>query len=336
MKNELTILVEKFLRRQASAGEISRLKALLMQAEAEDMLSGLYDEKWEQATFAPEKEVEARIWLKLQQQIAPESVIPLPEERLLPGERPLWKKALRVAASILIPLLCVGLGYFFAENKSAEHGGEVTVQVGVGQKAKLQLPDGTWVWLNSASSLACDKAYNKKERVIYLKGEAYFEVSKDKARPFVVKTSDVSIEALGTHFDVKAYPGDGYATATLMEGSIRVSSPFRSEVLAPNEKLTFTKSTGMLVKSELMDAEKNASWVSNQLAFEQERLEDIARVLERMYNIRVHFTSVKLKDIRFSGTIKNSNLDNVLQLIAFTSPIRYSLESDTAVVIRDR
>ena len=84
------------------------------------------------------------------------------------------------------------------------------------------------------------------------------------------------------------------------------------------------------------DAEKNILGVSNQLAFEQERLEDIAKVLERMYNVHIQFASEKLKDIRFSGTIRNSDMENILQSIKLVFPIHYSIEKDATIIIRDK
>jgi ferric-dicitrate binding protein FerR (iron transport regulator) len=324
MENELVILLEKFLCKQANAEEIVRLKELFNQAESQEIVSALYEEKWAQATFSPDTEVEERIWNQLQEQIGFDTI---------PKQLPLWKKGLRIAASILIPLFCVYLGYYYSENKSEQLQNQTIVQVDVGQKANMQLPDGTQVWLNSASSLVYDPAYNKKDRVVYLQGEAYFEVNKDKQRPFIVKTDDVSIEALGTSFNVKAYPDDNYVTTTLIEGSVRISSPFQSDMLLPNEKLTFSKNNRRFTKNELLDAERNTSWINNQLAFEQERLEEIAKVLERMYSVQVHFASENLKDIRFSGTIKNHNLESVLQLIAFVSPIYYSIENNSTILI---
>ena len=327
MKNELIRLIEKFLKEQASPEEIIRLKELFTQAETKELLSNFYDEKWEQAGFSMDKETEERLWTKLREQIPMN-----PASRKLS----LWKKGLRIAASILIPLCCVGLGYYLSGNKSKSSNDKITVRVEVGQKANIQLPDGTQVWLNSAGSLTYNPEYNEKERVVYLQGEAYFEVSKDKTRPFIVKTNDISVEALGTKFDVKAYPDDNYVMATLLEGSIRVNSPSQSEVIKPNEKLKFTKSGGQFIKSILPDVDKNISWVTGQLAFDRERLEDIAKILERMYSIRIRFASKNLRDIRFSGTLKNNNLENVLQLIAFVSPIRYSLEKDSTIIIQNK
>jgi ferric-dicitrate binding protein FerR (iron transport regulator) len=329
MNDKLSILIEKFLRRQATAEEIARLKKLFTQAEAEDLLSGWYEEKWEQAAYTPEKEVEERIWSKLQGQIHTTPSISK-------TNIPLWKKSLRIAASLLIPLFCAGLGYYLSEYKSVQNKDKVTVQVETGQKANIQLPDGTQVRLNSASSLTYDNTYNKNNRTVYLQGEAYFEVNKSKEHPFIVKANDISVEALGTHFDVKSYLDDNYIAATLMEGSIRVNSPSQSEILKPDEKLVFTKSDGRFAKSTLPDAEKSVSWINNQLAFEQERLEDISKSLERMYNIHIRFASNELKNIRFSGTIKNNSLESVLQTVSFVSPIRYTVENDTMIIIRSK
>ncbi|MDR1881337.1 MAG: DUF4974 domain-containing protein [Prevotella sp.] len=329
MENKLYILTRKFLRKQADAREIALLKELFAKGEAEEQLSGFYEEAWEQADFSPEKEAEEQIWANLKKQIH------TTEQALASVKFPLWKKSLRITASILIPLLCIGLGYYSAKNTSVRDNDKIAIEVETGQKANVWLPDGTSVRLNSAGLLTFDNTYNRKERVVYLQGEAYFEVKNDKTCPFIVKTNDISVEALGTSFNVKAYPDDNYIAATLIEGSIRVTSPTQSELLEPNEKLTITKNDGQYTKSVLPDARENVAWINNQLTFEWERMEDIAKTLERMYNVRIRFDADKLKDIRFSGTIKNNNLENVLQMIEYVSPVRYSKEKD-AIIIRDK
>ncbi|MDR2969242.1 MAG: FecR domain-containing protein [Tannerellaceae bacterium] len=332
VKVELVLLIEKFLHKQMKTGDILRLKELFMQAEVKDMLSGFYAKKWEEATFAPEKEVEGRIWSRLQTLIQSETSDVLPA----PAKNTRLRFLLRVAASILIPLFCLGLGYFASENTSTQGNDKITVSVEIGQKANIQLPDGSYVYLNSSSSITYDDSFNKKERIVYLQGEAYFEVNKDEARSFIVKANDISVEALGTSFDVKAYPDDNCITTTLMEGSIQMKSPYRSEILIPNEKLVFSKSDGIFTKYLLSDARKNILWIDNQLAFDQEPLKNIAKILERMYNIRIVFASEELRNIRFSGVIKNNNLDNVLQLIAFASPVKYFRKDNATVIIHSK
>ncbi len=110
------------------------------------------------------------------------------------------------------------------------------VAVDYGQKANLTLPDGTKVWLNSATHLSYDAEYNKSDRKIYLDGEAYFEVAKNKDKRFIVCCNDLEIEALGTTFDVKGYCDDHSVTTLLAEGSVKVSNKTDVTLLKPGEK----------------------------------------------------------------------------------------------------
>ncbi|MDR2809029.1 MAG: FecR domain-containing protein [Tannerellaceae bacterium] len=325
MEKKFVILLEKFLRKEANAEEINRLKELFNQAESKEALTALYAQKWEQASLALNAETDEQMWNYLQKQIALDNYVPV--------KYPLWKKGLRIAASLLIPLIFACIGYFYSENKFSSSSVPVVVHTGTGQKTDLRLPDGTQVWLNSASSLQYDNTYNQKERIVYLQGEAYFEVSKNEKKRFIVKTDELSIEAVGTSFNVEAYPEDNYIAATLKEGCIRVSNSYRSEWLLPNEKLTFLKNDRSFVKNTIPDAGQSIFWLHNLFVFEQERMEDIAKILERMYGIQIHFASEDLKNIRFSGKIRNTSLDSMLQMIAFVSSLRYSLENDSTILL---
>jgi ferric-dicitrate binding protein FerR (iron transport regulator) len=325
MEEKLNILLRKFFRNEADAKEINRLKKVFEDGRAEEELADFYEEAWSEAEPVYNKEMEDRVWGKLHAKIHPEATVK-------PYDR---KKFIRVAAAILIPLICVFTGYYYAKISDKTEIRSTTVSVETGQKASVKLPDGTLVWLNSAGSLEYDNNYNKKDRIVHLYGEAFFKVKKDK-RPFIVKTNDISIEALGTSFDVKAYPDDSYIAATLIEGSIKVSSPLQSELLHPNEKITIDRNDGHFTKAILHDADRNISWIRRQIAFEQERLEDIAKDLERMYSVRIEFASEQLKDIRFSGTIKNNNLENILQIIDFVSHVSYTIDGNGTIRIKEK
>ncbi|MDR2564083.1 MAG: DUF4974 domain-containing protein [Prevotellaceae bacterium] len=335
MNSKFVILLEKFLSKQANAEEISRLKELLGQTETEDALSFYYEQKWKQASSVLDSKTDEQMWNYLKRHIA--------HDKHVVAKHPLWKKLLRVAVAVLIPITFAWMGYHFSENeksgnKSITTSSSVPVSIGTGagHKTELRLPDGTLVWLNSASSLQYDDSYNQKERIVCLQGEAYFEVGKDTTRPFIVRAGSLSVEAVGTGFNVKAYPDDNYIVTTLMEGGLRVSDSCRSELLSPNERLTFRKIERSFTKDVLLDAEQGVSWRDNQLVFLQESMEDIAKTLERMYGVQIHFASDNLKNIRFSGKIKNTNLDRVLQMIAFASPIDYVLDGDSAIIIQSK
>ncbi len=114
------------------------------------------------------------------------------------------RKAMQWAAMIALPMMSALLVYFLTSDPIA--GDNVTVQAPKGEKANITLADGSLVWINSGSSLTYNNAFNQKERKVFLEGEAYFEVAKDPKRPFIVHTRDMDIEALGTAFNVRAYP----------------------------------------------------------------------------------------------------------------------------------
>jgi ferric-dicitrate binding protein FerR (iron transport regulator) len=329
MEDKFVILLEKFLRKQAGPEEVKRLEELFGRAESEEALASLYERKWECASPVLDTETDGQMWYYLEKKIASGAA-----DRI-PPEYPLWKKALRVAVSILIPIVCACLGYYYSGSKHPASPVPMAIHTQVGQKIDLQLPDGTHIWLNSASSLQYDGTYNQKDRIVYLQGEAYFEVGKDAKKPFIVKAGDLSVEAIGTSFNVKAYPEDNYITATLIEGCVRVSDSHRSELLMPNEKLTFQKSNRSFAGDLLADAGQTVLWRYNQLAFGQERMEDIAMILERMYGVRIHFVPEELKDIRFSGKIRNTNLDRVLQILTFAAPIRYDMKNDSTIIFQN-
>jgi ferric-dicitrate binding protein FerR (iron transport regulator) len=323
MQNEFVILLEKFFQKQAAAEDTERLIALFNQPETLRIFSKLYREKWNNADFHADTEAERRIWARLES-IIKTSAVPV-------GER-WWKKYAHVAAAaILIPMFTVGL--WLAINPYSQGNSQnMCINVDMGQKANMTLPDGTQVWLNSASTLSYSNSYNKKDRTIYLQGEAFFKVSKDEKRPFKVMADEVTIEALGTSFNVKAYLEDNQISTTLIEGNVQVSDDKEVYILHPNEKIMFSKQSHLFAKTTLMDAERSSSWRNNELAFEQETLEEIAKALERMYNAKIIFASEDLKKIRFSGKVKNNNLESTLQLISLVSPILHSVENSTVII----
>lgn len=321
MKDDLVILLEKFLQHTATPEEISRLSELFGMPESRKILDDYYATKWAQEHSSVEREAEERMLANLRKQIV----------RSTP-KLPVWKRVSRAAAAVLVPLLAAGTLYFYFDARSYKHSGEMAINVDIGQKADMVLPDGTHVWLNSASHISYDNGYNRKERILELQGEAYFEVKKDSRRPFIVQAEGVSVEALGTSFNVKAYPEDDYITTTLIEGSVRVSDLANSDIMKPNEQLIVTKADRRFTKNIPADAARLIGWRDNILAFERETLGEIAKILERMYSIDIVFEHEDLKQIRFTGKIKNNNLESVLQLISITSPIEYSADGTTIYI----
>ena len=207
---------------------------------------------------------------------------------------------------------------------SREYDDRITSYVGGdGLEADVVvLPDGTRVSLGTRTSFSYDSRYGKSERIVQLEGEAYFEVAKDTTLRFIVKAGEMEVEALGTTFNVKAYQEDRELTTTLFEGKVRTSVGKDEVILKPDESLSFDKSSRRMIVSDDLAAYARM-WKDNELVFKGATMEEVAVMLDRLYNVKVRFASEKVKHYRFSGVIKNNSLDNVIELISLTAPIMY-------------
>jgi ferric-dicitrate binding protein FerR (iron transport regulator) len=150
----------------------------------------------------------------------------------------------------------------------------------------IHLSDGTVVKLNAGSSLHYPKQFNTlgKTREVYLEGEAFFDVAKDKSFPFVVHVENLKVQVLGTVFNIKAYPGEEHIVTTLLSGRVRLSSTDSSLVLHPNEQVLYSRANGVMKKA-LVDGETYESWVDGDLNFDDQPLSEIVHGIERKYNV---------------------------------------------------
>lgn len=232
---------------------------------------------------------------------------------------PLFLKIAAVAASLVVAVLS---GYFISE---ADHKIQVyEVLADRGQKSMVTLPDGSRIWLNSASKITYTSDFNSKNRNITLEGEAYFDVAKNNELPFVVSTDDMSVTALGTEFNVKSYEEDECVTATLVGGRIRTEAGGLEVILDPWEEVVLDKNSGKLVKTNVSNRRDSVPWRKNVILFEGETLDQVAVMLERMYNVEV-IVDEGIGEYGYTGLISNNSLTNVLDLISGTSPVDYTL-----------
>lgn len=196
-----------------------------------------------------------------------------------------------------------------------------------GQKSSVTLPDGSRVMINSASTISYTSDYNVKERNVFLSGEAYFDVALNADIPFVVHADKVSVTALGTEFNVKAYAEDPYVVTTLVEGSVRTEAGTQYELLTRAQEASYNKEADVLLAYDVKDISRAVPWIRNELLFENESLADIAVTLERMYNVTIVFEEEAAKGYSYTGLIRNNSLQNVLELISSTSPVGYKMNS---------
>lgn len=201
-----------------------------------------------------------------------------------------------------------------------------TLYIPIGGEYRLQLPDGTRVWLNSGSMLCFPPEFLEKERKVELKGEAYFEVTKDPEHPFIVKTLHTGIKVLGTAFNVSCYEDDEVEQTTLVEGSVEVILPGQSCRLQPGKQLCLnTKDRAVTIKE--IDVQLYTSWKEGMFRFCDMPLDELTVKLRRWYNVNFCFEQDECKKIRFTGAIrKDADFQEFMKLIEITTDIRFDLD----------
>ncbi len=236
-----------------------------------------------------------------------------------------WYSA--VAAVLLIPILVAG-GLWFAEqmqqnNIIVEAPVKSTLYAPLGSRISFALPDGTIGWLNSGSSLEYSLPFNNNRQIAIL-GEAWFDVAQDVNHPFEITTGNSKVKVLGTKFNLNAYPEDKYIEVVLEEGKVEFSVSGRTSVIEmkPDERLVFKEGA---INIDKTDAAKYAAWKEGKLMFRGDPMDEVARRIERWYNVDIELVDKELDKYVIRGTFQDDSLEEVLRFLSMTSPIRYNI-----------
>lgn len=236
----------------------------------------------------------------------------------------------RIAAAAAILLIFAGSGYWLGTGRIKGLIAEnVIIEAPLGSRSKMYLPDGTLVWLNAGSTLSYSQNFGVEERTVNLKGEGYFEVAHLEKKPFYVISKDLKIRVLGTKFNLRNYLEEEEARVTLLEGSVKVNYKSASQpesYLKPNEQIIYDRKT-MVAKTIPTNASNALEWTNGYLFFDEEKLPDIARELERSYNVKIRIADESLKTFRFYGnfTRTEQTIQEVLEVLASTEKLRYEM-----------
>lgn len=168
-------------------------------------------------------------------------------------------------------------------------------------------------------------------RVAHLEGEAYFDIAPDKEHPFMVETEEVKVHCVGTEFNVSAYPDDEFVDVALTDGKVIVASKYTSHNLQPGMKASYNKATGQLRKSRVIPEHYNA-WTQGQLRFNDEPLDDIARVIARTYGVKVVIETPGLGSRRYTGTLARGSIDAALATLVSASDLTCRYIPDESIV----
>jgi transmembrane sensor len=194
-----------------------------------------------------------------------------------------------------------------------------TLYVPAGQRAQLTLHDGTQVWLNSQSTLIYPSKFSKNKREVSLEGEAYFNVAEDRKKPFVVSTQQLTMEVLGTEFNVDNYKKNGYTRIALVNGSIKVretSKKGQSILLSPNQQITFSNN---LMRHEKLSDPEHLLWRDGIYAFNNARLIQIIEKLELYYDTQIEIEDPEIFNTRYTGKFRQRDgIDEILHILQKT------------------
>ena len=242
------------------------------------------------------------------------------------------KSVLRYAAAIVgVIVLAAGLAYWF-RNKAEEL---VVASAAHGQVREMLLPDGTKVWLNQSSVLKYPRAFEGKERHVYLDGEAYFEVARNHEKPFTVKSQAMDVRVLGTSFNIKCRPDNSFAETTLVEGEVEVKdkSDKGRITLLPGQKAVLNRVTGRMQVKQV-DPKMEIVWHNDLIPFEKSSIFQIAAALERFYGVKIILSPDVDSTNTYSGVLKKKdNIESVLNSLRNSIPFNYKKVDDNNIFI---
>jgi ferric-dicitrate binding protein FerR (iron transport regulator) len=260
-----------------------------------------------------------------------------------------------LAASVLLLLSIVS--FIFITKRDAvpvSKGSEIVTKKG--SKSRVVLPDGTLVWLNADSKLIYPENFQGTTREVRLTGEAFFDVTEDSNRPFIIHTNTIEVKVLGTIFNLRSYPEEATTETSLLDGMIEVTLLKQADkkiILRPNEKLTISND-----ETENIELEKDAKieteqpvmilskvhyrnndtistealWVNNILAFDNEGMDNVFFKIERWYNVEIEVKNQELLSKHFTATFQNKPLEEIMQALQFTFHFNYKIEGGKVII----
>lgn len=273
----------------------------------------------------------------------PAPVVPMPEVERRSRRVPFFLKTGAAAAVLFL------LGYFafYRFNQPAAADNPRVFEALNGERKSIQLPDGSMVTLNAGSSIKMENGFGGSTREIYLEGEAFFDVKADKHKPFIVHTPAVDVRAVGTAFNVKAYPRDDVVETSLVSGIVEVTLKEKDNtklVLRPNQKVQWTispppnaepaafaapPSAKAVTIADMVATDggepKEIAWIQNKLIFDNDSFADIGSLLERWYGVKVEFMDEDIRDYRFTGVFEKDELSTVLRVLKESRNFNYEM-----------
>ncbi|MEN2416256.1 FecR family protein [Flavobacterium mesophilum] len=228
-----------------------------------------------------------------------------------------------VAASLT---LLIGLSVFFYQSSKLIENKQFAVKLG--EHAKIKLSDGTQIWLNAGSVLKYPKQFKGDTREVYLSGEAFFDVAKDKKHPFIIHTNKMDTKVLGTSFNVQAYPDQRTQEVSVLTGRVNVKSTVTEEnvYVTPGQKAVFRSQNNKLQAFKDIPVNTISLWRKNIMVFEETPLAEVIATINRNYNVAIEIKNKNLNELKISAYFKELTADQVIGLVCNIINANYKID----------
>ncbi|WP_170111395.1 FecR family protein [Mangrovibacterium marinum] len=247
----------------------------------------------------------------------------------------LFLKTSKIAAFLILAAFVGGILTWI--HKTPETLKWTTITLQRGECRVIILPDSSQVQLAPASTLSYPLHFGKEQREVHLDGEAYFDVRKDRQKPFIVSTQSSRLEVTGTSFNMSSYSSDDQDVIMLVEGGVKLNFFDQAGAqtgqieLKPYQKAVYDKVSQEVTDSRFRDSDLN-DWSHRKLSFRNERFVDLAKTLERYYDVDIIFKNKALQEILLNGDFEKETLIDILETIKLLTPFSYQLDTSTNTI----
>lgn len=316
-RHRMKRLLTKYFRSVLTPDEFDRFCDYVEKPENTFSISGMMKAEWNQSLAGHNRRKNPELLKHIRQTILKE------EKEKTTKKLKIYSVGLRIAAVLLIGLIATSVWFYQQSRLVIENMPTQTVSIPEGARTRLEMPDGSMVWLNSGSRITYSGDFSK-ERKVELVGEAFFDVVKNKI-PFEVNTSYGKVKVLGTAFNVQAYE-DGNFVTTLERGLVKVTDRdnMEQEVVKPGEQVRFVRDSFIKKK---VDIKLYTSWKEGKLIFSREPFPGMIKRLERWFNVKIEFSDRDFEDLWFSGVIEGETVTGVMEMICKAAPVGYTYNS---------
>jgi len=353
-EEQISVLLQKYQDGELTLVEQQELSEILNHPEYSPLVDKVMREQWQNSDLKNIYFDSEKMYRTISDNIAQTKTRQL---------KPYILSVLKYAAIII---LSVGISWLIFSKttpnaqKQAVRYNEITVPYG--SKSSIVLSDSTKIWLNSGSKLKYPDKFTGKERIVYLEGEAYFDVAHDKNHQFIVKTAKVNIKVFGTKFNVKSFPEEKEVVTTLVSGSVMLEKLDESgeatsnfEII-PNQIVSFSKATGQftlkyqaagnenpknknrdillqaLKSKQIETVELTTSWKEDKLFFRGDSIESLIQKLQRWYDVKIMLKAEELRKYTYSGTFDKETIEQALEALQLTTPFNFTMDKNIITI----